>query len=1756
VKRQPDDVRTDEQFARYGLTSLQATGLMAALSRALGRDVPVALLWAHPTIDALAAALASGATRIGGPDADTRSELPAPCDEPIAIVGVACRFPGGSDTTAFWRLLAGGGDAVVPVPADRWDVATNDGRDRTSGARPVPRQAGFLEGRIDEFDPLFFGISPREADYVDPQQRLFLEVVWEALEDAGLANEALKESRTGVFAGAIWHDYADLAARGVGRCSSHAATGRALNMVANRVSHALGLRGPSIVLDSACSSSLLAVHLACQSLRQGECEAAIAGGVNLLLSPETMVALTSFGGLSPDGRCKAFDARADGFGRGEGCGAIVLKPLSRALADGDDIWCTIRGSATNNDGPSNGLTAPNPLAQEDVLRAAYRDAGVAVGDVHYVEAHGAGTMLGDPIEAMALGAAISHSRTEQTRLRIGSVKTNLGHLEAAAGIAGLIKTVLCLRRGQIPPSVHFETPNPHIAFDELGISVQRELESWPADRPLLAGVSSFGWGGTNVHAVLAGWRDADAVSLAPSPRPRSSGRPRIAYVCSPHGHGWVGMGRLLYRTEPVFAASLRRCDRELARHTGWSVVDELFADGRDPRSRRIDVVQPVLFAIQVGLARWLEAAGAGPDAVVGHSVGELAAAAIAGVLDLGDAAQLVHHYTRQQQRVAGQGDGMAIIELSPAELQDLGYLDGAPVVVAAINGPRSTALAGDTAALEAIVAQLKARDVLCAMIRVDVAAHSPAVDPVLEDLRSATAEIVPRAGRIPMISTATGMPVDWRDVGGDYFARNLRQPVLLGEATRYLLEQGYDTLLEISAEPVLLSALQQSVEASGRAAIALGTMRRGDDDRSSLVETLDTLARMGADIALPGRRDGTRSELVTLSAKTPAALRDLAAGVATTVDEAAEPPTIQDLACAAARRADNPHRLAVVAGSAAELTGLLAEYAAGGLPVDLRESQRAVEAPPRIAFVFPGQGSQWLGMGRELLADEPVFHASIRACDAAASKFVNWSILSELEADEHTSRLDRIDVVQPILFAIQVSLATLWRSWGVQPDAVVGHSMGEVAAAHVAGALSLEDAARIICRRSRIMRRASGRGSMLAVELDLEDARRAIEGEEHAVSLAVNNSPRSTVLSGDTPTLERIAQALEAAQVFCRWVKVDVASHSPQMDPLRDDLLAALQGLAPRPAQIPIHSTVTGEVVGGEELQEAYWVRNLRDPVLFSAQILRLLQEDVTAFVEMSPHPVLLPAVEQVAAHAQREVAALASVRRQEPERRALLRSLGHLHVLGVPLAEGSIRPAGRRPVKLPHYPWQRERFWLEDVSADVSARPAGRRAGTHPLLGERLDSATQPGTHHWQVDFDKRTSHLGDHRIGGVAVAPGSALVEMAIAAAAEVQACARPSLFELHFRERLTVPDRGGRRVQTVLARDDEQVSVRIFTQGSETVCVAEVQVAATPAGKPEALDIAALQARMTETLGGGDLYGVLTALDLDYGPAFQGIESIARCDSEALARLRLPAAVADETDDYRVHPSLLDAALQVALAPALGPDWGSGGTRSFLTLSIGGVVLHEPHGETAWAHAIVRPDGDDDRALVADVRIAGDDGEPFVDATGVRIMSLERSPAARRRSVDATPATDRGAAIRQTLLALDGEQERCAVLEDVICANVGEVVKLAAARIDRDRPLSALGIDSIMSLELRNRLEAALGVALSATLIFNYPTVREIAPFLLSKMGLAVIGDAAADDDHEPEPQEEELAACESDEQAVASVAAMAEELAELTRELESI
>ncbi|MCU1503729.1 MAG: polyketide synthase, partial [Ilumatobacteraceae bacterium] len=1167
----------------------------------------------------------------------------APIDrEPIAIVGIGCRLPGGADDPAsLWRLLCAGFDAIGQVPPDRFDVeALYDERPATPG-RIMSRWGGFLTD-VDRFDAEFFETAPREAERLDPQQRLLLETSWEALEDAGLPLQRLQGSSTGVFVG-MWLNDFESRLFADPEVDLYMTTGTGRYSASGRISFFLDLLGPSVSVDTACSSSLVAVHLACQSLRSGECDVALAGGANVILEPQITIAYSQARMMAPDGRCKFGDAAADGYVRSDGAAMVVLKRLSSALADGDRIHAVVRGSAVTNDGRSSGfLATPGQRGQEEVLRRAYADAGVDPSSVQYVEAHGTGTAAGDPVELRAVGAVIGAGRAEGAPCLIGSLKTNVGHTEGAAGVAGLIKAALALEHREVPASLHVTIPNPDVDWTELGLEVCTTHRPWPvAGAVARAGVSSYGIAGTNAHVVL------EAAPAVPEPLP-------------------------------------------------------------------IDVRPPLLLPI---------------------------------------------------------------------------------------------------------------------------------------------------------------------------------------------------------------------------------------------------------------------------SARAPGALRQLAAAYHALLADGADVAWTDVCAHAALHRTHHDVRAAVVADDVAEMATELAALASAEVSSD---AMSANGTPPRIAFVFPGQGSQWAGMARELLADEPVFRAAMERCDAAIRDEAGWSIVAELAADAAASRLGEIDVVQPLLFAIQVALAAQWRAWGIEPAVVVGHSMGEVAAAHVAGALGLGDAVAVICRRSGLLRRVAGHGAMAVVDLTFDDAAVAIAGEGTRLAIAVSNSPRSTVISGDPAAIDRVLAVLEARDVFCRRVKVDVASHSPQVDGLLGELRTALAAIAPSVGEIPFCSTVDVGVVEGSSLDADYWARNLRQPVLFGAAIAKLAADGITAFIELSPHPVLRPGIEEVLEDGGRQGLVVGSLRRAEPERRALLTALGALYAGGAAVDWRAVFPGSLRPVQLPTYPWQRERFWYE---------PAGRASyGGHPLLGHAVRPASAPGTTWWETTLDgPGTTFLRDHLVRSTAIMPATGFVGLALAAVeAEPGEQRRRTITDLAFVEALPLDPgtslqivvephpTGGQRFQVHSATDDGA-----WRQHAHGV----LQPAGT--GSVEPVSRAAIKARCPEHRDATGHDETMRARGLDYGSAFRTVAESWTGSGEAIGRLERPVAAAGSA---AARISLLDGGLQLALA-ALPSD-----TAGLLYLPVGIELLDVDaldDGSEVWAHAVVRADADG--SFRGEVHLFDAGGRLLADIRGLVLRRAGNEPEA---------------------------------------------------------------------------------------------------------------------------------------------------------------
>jgi acyl transferase domain-containing protein len=1403
-----DEVDPRAPLHRLGLDSVKATALVAALSKLLGRTVPVTLLWDHPTPEELCRALAQGPDDTGAAaDGTARPARTYGPQEPVALVGIACRLPGAPDPASYWRLLVDGGDAVDRVRPARRALGPDD-------VAPSFRWGGYLDD-IDMFDPLFFGISPREAVAMDPQQRLVLELAWEALEDAGVPPGGLVGSDTGVFMGSSWSDYAAMAHQSGSRqdIGPHTATGTHDSIIANRVSYTLGLQGPSMAVDTACSASLVAVHLACQAIRGGESELVLAGGVNLSFFTDHFLAMDQIGALSSDGRIKAFDARADGAVRSEGAAVVVLAPLRVALERGLPVYCLIRGSAVNNDGLSNGLTAPNPRAQEALLRTAYRRAGVAPDLVDYVECHGTGTPLGDPIEAKALGTVLGRGRAPEDALRIGSVKTNIGHLEPAAGIAGLVKVALALRNGVLPASLHYTSPNPRIPFAEAGLRVQDRTTPWPRRSDVRrAGVSAFGFGGTNCHVVAeefpqvensllllgedsaqaladrvtalraeldddtpadlpalcreeSGTRGSGRFRLAATADDRAElraqldaftagrphpglatgqggeGRPRVAFLCSGTGSQWVGMGRRLLAGMPAFRRSLLRSDARIRELAGFSVVDELLADAAHTRLDDMEIVQPLLFSLQIGLADAWRSLGVEPDVVLGQSIGEFAAAHVAGALHFDDATLLAVHHARLVQRLAvGRGDTMVVAADEERVAPHLAAVGG-DLTVAGHNGPTSLLVSGGSAELQALTELLTAEGVTCHRVRMGYASHSPQVEPVLEPLRAALEGIRPVRPRVPLISTVTGELIGPDDLlGPEYWTRNVRSGTKLMRAVCTLAEQGVDAVVELSPHPVLLKPVRETLDE--REVRCLPSLQRGVDDGRSMFRTLGELHAAGLPVTVgpsasgtrgrhlePGRRAALtqagqasvtteRTQLVPVTAHSEQALLDSCRALSQHVERDGG-LWLPDLAhTLAERRTHHRHRVAILARDRQDLLDGLARVSAG--EPDPAVTRGVVEGhrERRVAFVFSGSGTQWPGMGRELLQWHTGFRERMEECDAAVRTVTGWSVLDEMLAPPQTSRLYDGDIQQPVLFALQVSLARLWTDLGVAPVALVGHSVGEVAAACVGGALSLEDGARIAAARSHLIQHEAGRGAMIVVERS-EDLLPLLARYEGEASIAAYNSPTSVAVSGAPDAIRALEEELRRAGTSTRALRVERAGHSVLMDPILAPLREAIRDITPLPFEVPFHSTALDGAVD-PRVDADYWAHNLRNPVRFSPVVAALVEDGVDTFVEIGPHGTLRGAVEETALAQGTSVHVVDSLRRGESDTRSLLGSVASLFTHGVPLSWTTLFPDGARVVETPLVSWQKERYWLGTSTARESGgvpaeTPQPTTTGTAP---------------------------------------------------------------------------------------------------------------------------------------------------------------------------------------------------------------------------------------------------------------------------------------------------------------------------------------------------------------------------------------------------------------------------------------------------------
>ncbi|MBA3470567.1 MAG: SDR family NAD(P)-dependent oxidoreductase [Herpetosiphonaceae bacterium] len=1179
--------------------------------------------------------------------------------DPIAIIGMDCRFPGGANSPeAYWRLLHDQVDAIREAPTERWgEDAIRDLGATPSDAERAKQWGGFID-RVDQFDPYFFGISPREAISMDPQHRLLLEVAWAALENAGQPQHKLAGSQTGVFVSIYQNDFS----WHLGRAESldaYGVSGNAHSLAVNRLSYLFDFQGPSLAIDTACSSSLVAMHLACASLRSGECDLALAGGVNLILVPASTEALVQWGMLAADGRCKTFDQRADGFVRGEGCGVIVLKRLASAIADGDPILAVVRSTAVNQDGKTNVFTAPNGLAQQAVLRAAVRAAMIEPSEVTYVEAHGTGTSLGDPIEVEAIREVYGQGRTSANPCMLGAVKSNIGHLEAAAGIAGLIKAVLCLHHEAIPANLHFTELNPHITLDPEQFIIPTALTPWPrSSTRRYAAVSSFGMGGTNAHAIL--------------------------------------------EEAPQFP------------------------------SKAIESATPA-----------------------------------------------VH--------------------------------------------------------------------------------------------------------------------------------------------------------------------------------------------------------------------------MVVISAKSAAALRDLAAAYVTALGSLSQADLADMCATASLRRSHHDHRIAVVGSTPPELAAHLAAWLEGQANPAVLAGQIATHRRPRLAFVFSGQGSQWIGMGRDLLEHNQTFQTMFNACAEALAPLIDWSPHAVLTAED-PAYFEDIAVIQPMLWALQVALAAVWRARGITADVVIGHSMGEVAAATVAGVLDLATAARIIAERSRLMTQVVGQGMMAVVELSATDAQAAIAPYADCLAVAVSNSPRSTVLSGDPAALGAVMKQLEERDIFCRYVKVTVASHSPQMAPLCAELQQILTEIQPKPGQIPLVSTVTGASMRGADMNARYWARNLREMVQFSAAVAAVAAQAPTVFVEISPHPVLLHAIEQTLREQHLSGVAIPTLRNDQNAATMFAEGLGAIYVQGATISWSALYPARHRVLPLPNYPWQRDRFWPEPAKNPLHAqqRPTGRKKGSgHPLLGELRLLAHDPQTQIYESAIDSSgTAYLSDHSVQGVVIFPAAGYIELCLAAGARLFSD-QPFLIEdLSLSQMLVLDPKNPAVVQVIVDQKTASPGIQVFSrvEGSKTWRLhASARVRCGHGDVRDQPELATVQAAGVSTIDVSTHYRTMASHGLEYGPAFRAVKNLWTLPAAALGKLELATPLRADLDAYHIHPVLLDACFQLLAAAVAGAVTNDADSTTFLPVGVDQIALYSRPGAAAWGYVRMRAIEPDETVPKGDAYVFDAAGRLVFIAQGLRIQSL---------------------------------------------------------------------------------------------------------------------------------------------------------------------
>ncbi|MCV9389356.1 type I polyketide synthase [Reichenbachiella ulvae] len=1177
--------------------------------------------------------------------------------EEIAIVGIGCQTPGQiHGPESFYSQLMNGVDGITDIPKDRWNHEEYYDPNPNKAGKIKTKKGGFLD-RVDLFDNEFFKIFPKEAERIDPQQRLLLQTTFESIEDSGDTLSKVRGSNMAVFMSVFTNDYWDMQIEQDSKyaISPHVAMGASRTAISNRISYFYDLKGPSVSVDTACSGALVAVHLACQSIWDQSATSAMAGGVNVIINPESTMMMSKGNFLSPDGYCKSFDERANGYVRGEGVGVVYLKPLSQALKDKNKIYGLIKATACNSDGNTvEGFTVPSETSQTAMLTKAYQMAGVDVDKLQYIEAHGTGTPVGDPIETKSFSNVFG-GRSADSPLMIGSVKTNIGHLEGAAGVAGLIKLALSMKNKKIPGNLHFQKVNPKIDLEGWKLKVVSENTEWPEQKdgsPRIGGVNSFGAGGTNAHLVL---QEYVAKEEAPSKTPEEN--------------------MYLFKTSAMSLPALKN---------------------------------------------------------------------------------------------------------------------------------------------------------------------------------------------------------------------------LLLEYKQFIAEDKYS-------------------------------------------------------------------------------LRDICynAGV---------------------RRSDLKHRIAIAFHDKADILDKIDAYLAGNVLSGVTVAEVDVAAK-KLGFVFTGQGPQWYAMGQELIANEPLFKSTIQTIEGYFKEIAGWSLLEEMNKDEENSNINDTRIAQPAIMAIQIALVELWKKHGVTPEGVVGHSIGEVAAAYTSGALTLEQAVSVIFHRSRGQHAATGKGKMLAVGLKLAEAEKLIEKVNNVVSIGAVNGPEMCVLSGDEAPLVNISEQLTEKDIFNKFLRVTVPFHSHHMEPLKDELIDSLKSLVPSKAKIDLYSTVTGKQEDGSHLVSEYWYDNVREPVYFASALEQMVEDGYDFFIEIGPHPALSSGAEQVFEMKNSSAVIFPSIKRKENEKLRFLQTLGSLYTHGIELDWDAIYPTSNLIYDLPNYTWDLKSFWHEP--AKHRARRLNKKL--HPLIKEYKESGLGENDFSFEVMLDRRTDpYIDDHRVNDAIIFPGTGHLEIATSAAMIAFEQEFGFLEDINFDNALFLPEEG----------EPAEVKIEVFSEEGRYCILTkdtqkeDAQWIKNSNGKMNMLGdqfiskhvkLNEIKHRVNDRLPVQPMYLELKKCGLQYGPAFKLIKNLWVVGPEILAKVDLHESLEYGVEDYNLHPAVLDACLQSMFAAKMSDDDEERGI--YLPTHIDRYKFHaKPKSKSVYSYIQVEEASSE--FLRGDFWIMDEDGSLVAEIQGIDFKYIEGS------------------------------------------------------------------------------------------------------------------------------------------------------------------